>query len=546
MTKFRVIEIKINKILTSMSFYFVIFLGILTSWLVKDCLTILVFHGKSFYGRSIYYQFIILAIFSIVFTTLFLGLFSIISTVTLRKGWKINIYPTQVLRNPIKHIYYALIILAVGFSLIFLINNILTTINTTNWAYSQPVKIPVELPVGLDFRVGSYRPAENLVNSGFKSISQDGAYASIYPPLVSLINIPYLLFDENKAYLLHIGFLLLANIGCLVIASLMVREFIFPNLGLEKSYTDLIILFLFFALLIYTLSSYSFIFSIERGQTDIFALFFALLAMWVLLKKPDQIWLQVILLSFATHLKIYPAVLFLLLLKKHGKKVILPTIAVNLAFLFILGPDLALGFIKTLTSGSGIGAGIGNPWPWIGNHSPYSFTYFLAFSRPNSRLIMYILWPLLTLILVELWVGGTCILFKNYSSQNAILFVMISIPLMDLLPTISMDYRLVILSSSVLLLLGLIIKRIIQCPHPFDYFQLGIVLILLLLIGRAYTMDGEHRYALAESASFFINNKFLWSLALESVMVWNVFNFRETAPDTSVMMGEVNEVTCTM
>jgi len=416
-----------------------------------------------------------------------------------------------------------------GFSLIFFINNILIKINTTTWSYDYTSVIPLELPVGFDFRVGSYWPAQNLITTNFKHIALDGTYSTNYPPLVSLINIPYLIFDENIAYLIHSILIFLTNIACLAIVSIIAHHSIFVKIRVEKNYTYFISVSLFFILLIYTLSSYSFVFAIERGQTDIFALFFSLLSMLFFIKKPNHLCLQVFLLSIAVHLKIYPAVLFLLLFVKHGRKLFMPAITINLIFLFILGPTMAFGFLKNLTSGSGIGVGIGNQWTWVGNHSAYAFADIIARESSNYSLNLYILWPILTLISIELWFVATYILFKNYSSQNAVLFLMISISIMDLVPIISMDYRLVILSSAALLLFALIIKRIIEQSSFFDYFQLGLVMLILLFIGRPYEMSDSFRYALSENASLFVNNKFLWSLALEGIMVWNIFNTKNNS-----------------
>ncbi|MBA4376177.1 MAG: hypothetical protein C0401_08410, partial [Anaerolinea sp.] len=378
--------------------------------------------------------------------------------------WKSLNWIKNIIIETKTRVVVVLLIVATGFFSIFSINNVLTTINTSTWKYSLPKIIPAMPLIGVDFRVGSYEPAKTLLDTNFKQIRQDESYSSIYPPFVAVINIPYLLFDENTAYLWHVGFLIFANIACLALVSIMVKEFILSNLGLESMYAAIIALFLFFALLIYTLSSYSFFFSMERGNTDIFAMFFILLAMWSLLKKPEKLWLQVILLSVATHLKIYPAALFLLLFKKHGKKMILPTLVVNLALLFILGPRMALMFLQSITSGSGVGAGIGNPWSGVGNHAAYSFTMGID-TTPGEFLSsnFFVLWSIFTFIPLIFWgIAAIALFMKKYSGQNAILFLMVTVPVMDLVPTVSIDYRLVIESSAALILIALITKQLIQ------------------------------------------------------------------------------------
>ncbi len=529
-----------NNIITifkSTSLYSAIVLSSLTCWVLKNGITSLLFEGKSFGDYGLVAQFGLLVVYTTIFIVLFLALFSLLSKFfpnTLKKIEQVLDHWTEKgLQDVKKRIFIALLVLSIGFGVVILVNEVLSRINVTEWRYEVPQEIPLMLPVGWDLRIGSYQPALNLVQSNFTQIAPDGTYYSIYPPFVSFINILYLLFDENTAYLWHIGFLFFAHIACIAIAAWMIKEFVFSNLGLEKIYTDMLAIFLFFAILIYTLSSYSFMFVIERGQTDIIALLFSMLAILCLIKRPDNIWLQVILLSIATHLKIYPVVLFFVLLRKHGRKLILPAVIVNLAMLFILGPKMTYDFLLSLTSGSGLGAGIGNRWTWIGNHSAYAFADYMARTSSNYRLALYILWPICTLIPFELWFVTTYTLLKKYTALNAVLYLMVSISLMDLFPTISMDYKLVILSPVALLLIGLILKRIIQQPRWFDYFQLLLVMLILLLIGRAYAMSETAQYDLKESASFFINNKYLWCLALEAIMVWNIFNHQKMRPTVS-------------
>lgn len=527
--KSRKIEKAVENWFTSIPFYISVFLGALLVWITKTGIAGLFWKGMEFYKLDLFSQFMLMVISGFVFFSIFYILTTLIIKLIQKRPSKIRTLFQKIFdefpHDINKQVNAAILVLAIGFCTIFFINNILPKIDTKTWSYVEKDTLPVQAPVGYDFRIGSYETAQNLVASHFKQIRADGSYSSIYPPFVALINIPYLLLDENSAYLVHVGFIFLANIACIVLAALMARDYLFPVLGLEKFISNLISGFLFFGILIYTFSSYSFNFSIERGQTDIFALLLGMLTIWVLLKKPDSLWLQVILLSVATHLKIYPAVLFLILLKKHGKKLILPALAVNLVLIFILGPNLAFSFLHTITSGSGLGAGVGNIWTWIGSHSTYSFADYLARDSANRSNNLLILWPILTLLVLELWLSATFVLFKKNSPQNIVLFLLISIPLMDLFPSVSMDYKLVILSPAALLLFAIIIGQIVNRPRLFDYFQLGVILLLLLLIGRPFALSPIDSHALNQSASFFIDNKFLWSFALEGIIVWNIYQY---------------------
>jgi hypothetical protein len=105
---------------------------------------------------------------------------------------------------------------------------------------------------------------------------------------------------------------------------------------------------------------------------------------------------------------------------------------------------------------------------------------------------------------------------------------MVTIPLMNLIPTVSMDYKLVILSPAALLLFAVIIKKVLQRHNWLDYLQLVLLLIILLLIGRPYEMNPTATDYLKESASYFVNNKYLWILALEGLMIINIFRMDTT------------------
>jgi len=59
--------------------------------------------------------------------------------------------------------------------------------------------------------------------------------------------------------------------------------------------------------------SYPFIFSIERGNCDAYPQLFSVIALWLMVKRPRWLWLPVILITMAVHIKIYPAILYGLL-----------------------------------------------------------------------------------------------------------------------------------------------------------------------------------------------------------------------------------------
>jgi hypothetical protein len=497
--------------------YTAFFLSLLISWLMKDGLTRSLFLGKSFGGRNVWIQLGILSIYTLVlflfFLFLVIMLFLWFPNTAHQLRHKLDSLPGLVKENNKIRVYLVLLILGVGIGCIFFVNNVLTSIDTHNWMYRAQDTVPAAIPAGIDFREGLFRQSRMLLfgdqNSGFNS---EKPYISNYPPLVHLLSFPFLLMDENSAYLVQIGLLFLSNIICLLLVAYMVKDHLFSDLGLEGMITGSLTLFIFFAILFYTLSSYPFMFSIERGNYDIFAMVFALAAVFCLLKFPRNIWLPVILLSIATHLKIYPGILFVLLFYKHGKKMIFPTLLVNVVFLFILGIQNAQGFLQVVFRNTVMG----RPDGWVGNHSAKTFAAIIAtnFNLTTSSSFDF-LSGVFTLIPIILWCVVAILLFRQkYSERNALYLLMVSIPLMDVIPAISFDYKLVILSSAVVLLVALLIRNNIKKFNLMDFLQLASVMVILLLIGRSYVF-----FDLSQSI---ISDKYLWILFLEVLMVINI------------------------
>lgn len=435
-------------------------------------------------------------------------------------GWK-----RQLTDEPVARVMVILGLLVAGFLAIFLINNVIPHIDTETWTYSDREVFPHYPPAGNDFRVGYYWPAKYLISTHFSAIGPNNSYPSNYPPLVALTSLPYALFESMTAYQIHAALLIAANLACLWMVLQMVKRFILDGIGLSALTVNVITAILFLLMAVFTFSSYFFAYSLERGNTDIFALFFCLLAMWVLIKRPNNVWLQVILLSIAVHFKIYPIVLFALLLFKHGRRLILPALVVNVGFLFILGPKIALAFFSSFSSGVE-GVGIGNAWSNVGNHASYSF--IMGLDKSGGEYLsgtFFLLWAIAFLVPLIIW-GISCIalVLKKYSTINAMYFFMISVPIMNLLPTVSMDYKLVILGSVICLLLALIMKQFIQKFSWFDLIQMGVLLVVLLMLSRSY--------AFVDKDLFLIRDKYLWVLLLELLMAVNILKNQKACYQT--------------
>jgi hypothetical protein len=497
--------------------------GTIGTFLVKDIITPFLFAGRGFSGRSLYIR---ISLFTIYFVIIVFFLFII------QKIFKQIIFRNKPIagKNHFNPLVAALITLSLGILTIFIINNLIARIDTENWKLKGLDIIPVIEPIGNDFRVGLYWPAENLLKSGFKSIGPINTYPSVYPPLVSVLSLPYLLFNAQTAYLINTILIFVLNFMSLFFATLIINEILLKEVINDQLTRNMLSLLIFIVIAFYNFSGYSFLFSMERGNVDVIAMFFMILSIWVLITQPKNIWLQVIFLSIATHYKIYPAVLFLVLLYCHGKKLILPMLAVNLVFLFVLGPKVVWAFITSLTSG-GSGAGLGNQWSWIGNHGAYSLAQDLTNLVPSFTNHFNELFILSMLVPFLIWLLGTINILKNkYSPINAIYLLMISIPLMDLLPTISNDYKLIIESTAFLIFVGVIIFQILQNQKDKQLSLLVLVLIIMFFIARPYDMNFQYISGTKYLLSYLINNKYIWILTLEGAMVWNLFKHQEKTP----------------
>ncbi len=498
-------------------------LSFLTTLFVKDAITPLLFFGKNYGGRGIWIQLGILGAYILILFLIFLLSISILCLlfpkIAIQLRQKLDLWRKMIKADNKARIYLVLLILGFGFGGIYFVNNVLPSIDTMAWKYSAPQTVPAAYPAGIDFRVCLYRTA-NIKFFGTQAPESVVAttYTSCFPPLVDFLSMPFLLLDENSAYSVQIGLLFLGNIISLLIVAYLAKEYLFSDFGFEGINTALLAVFIFFAMLFYTFSSYPFMFSIERGNFDIYTMVFALAAVLCLFKFPRNVWLPVILLSIATHLKIYPAILFVLLFYKHGKKMILPTLLVNIVFLFILGIQNGLGFLKSLfllTSSVSNGSDY-----WVANHSATTFakiiadktnltmpSYFNVLSNSLSR--VFILVPII------LWCLAAITLFRQkYSERNALLWLMVSIPVMDMIPSTSFDYKSVILSSAVFFLLALLTRNIVKKRSLVDFIQLGAVLVILLFLGRSYVFF--------DPSQSIISDKYLWSLSLEALMVFNI------------------------
>ncbi len=436
---------------------------------------------------------------------------------------------------------YPIIFLAFCIAGVYFINSLLPSLDMEHQQFVSPKILPVGHPISMDFTRGVYLPAKHLVSGGITYPTDPSQTPDIspptlnnYPPLVMLIGVPYLVMKINTAVLVHSFMLFLANCLCLWLAVLLARESLVDESVQHKAAIDVVFVSVFILSMFLWLSSYPYLFAMERGNIDLFAAMFSLLAMWVLLKYPSRIWLQVILLSIAVHIKISPVLLFGALFFVHGAKVIIPAVVVNTVLLFIAGPANAFGFVDTVLYRF-------QPAVWVWNHSGYSFAGLLVQEvqwLAPARSVLEALFPALA-ILVAL--AAWYLLLRSGNKQRAVVLgAMITVPAMSVLLVTSIDYQLVILAGAILLLLSLILLRMCAGQGPADYLQILLVSVTVLFLTRSYL--------LMPSFPLLIRNKYPWVLLLQVLMfvqILQVVYDERTAAETNQSQGTQLEKTDT-
>lgn len=513
--------------------------GFIVTWFMRQAVTAFLLPGKLFSARSLLYKSVYYLSFS-----LLLGLLVFLVLTLLQKklsisqffqkyDQKLSDFAKRFQNNPSNRALFVLILLGISTIFTFLDTSVFTSLDLVNWTFRTTTLFPPMNPIGADFRAGFYDPARALfIGKNLTEIWSNAVNTNAYPPLVTLVGLFFQPFEENTAYVIQVFLLFTANIACLGLTIALIKRYIFSTLKLTKELVNVVSWSLFFALSFMLFASYPFIFSIERGNYDIFALLFSLLALWSMLTQPKKMWLQVIFLSIATQLKIYPALLFLLLLKKHGAKMLLPTAVVNILLFFILGPYNAAAFIQKLAAISGQS----NPYLWIGNHSSMSFVSgLLQNAYPQWFPDLATFWMVFTLAPVLIWAAvAVFFLIRPYSERMALFVFMISIPVMDVLPTVSHDYKLVILFADIALFLAFTLRNITEKPAFSHFIQLLGTFVVLLAISKSYVFYGPAQY-------YLLANKYLYILLLEVLMLWSFLSNRHFDLPEPIRAQEIHQ-----
>lgn len=308
--------------------------------------------------------------------------------------------------------------------------------------YRDGHTVPTLLPIGIDFNaVYIFASALREGIDHFVAVVAP-AGPNVYPPFVSVVMLPVTFFAPDTAYELY---------ALLLVLFLASTAYLCLDFGRGLELQPRLIL----ALLVTTVlfHSYPVNFSIERGNSDITAAFFMMLALWGMNRHRPV--LAVIALTIATQFKVYPAVLAVLLLCSFSWKPFALFCVTNLALLFVLGIRGLENFFSLLSRFSA------EPYVWTGNHSLHSWLRHAVnagvlapeMESPVRMAIFALLVAVFLLLSVLLLQRKADAVLAPGLDLGLIGMVGICFALMGLLPSTSHDYKLVIQFVPFLLLI---------------------------------------------------------------------------------------------
>ena len=285
--------------------------------------------------------------------------------------------------------------------------------------------LPLAKPTGIDFRDGLYDPAAafTTVHSG-------------WPPLALLLGRPFTLLDFSTGYAVQVGILVALAVAAAVLsAKLAMKAACDPDLSGQGRRIDATQLAL--VLGFWLMTSYGFMYEVERGNIDLYALFFALLSVWLMLRLPRSTWWPAIVLAVAINLKFYPAVLLVILFWRYRWRAVVPVVVANAVLLLITGPGNVRNTVSALTAIQSTQRSL-----WWGNHSAAALANVLRQVSGWAPSWIYV--PLI-LIPLALWALTLLLLVRRgWSDRRAVLAAAACVPVMGVVPAISHDYKLVL------------------------------------------------------------------------------------------------------
>lgn len=335
-------------------------------------------------------------------------------------------------------------------------------------AMQFPHYIPAYDVSGWDFRAILGFTESWLYGSGTPYVN-----FNIYPPLEAAFFVPFLWVDFHVAYFI---------LTMLTLAGFAWGSIFLPlSLLKDSRLTNVHLLFILTGLFSYGLQ-----FELERGQFNVIAMALCWLAIWMYHKhNHHQAWAYVF-LTLAVQLKVYPLIFVIMLAedwRTHWRTNLVKMFwfgLANFVALFVLGPKIFWEFVQSTVSRvvevnpSGTNMSVQAFFSRFAMIYPDLLPPALAAFLPSAFLALYL--ACIALLFVRMPMKGYATAINPYS------FMALTIGAM-LIPTISWDYKLAILTPPVVLFLAELEQRR-QAGDPIK--QQLILIASTLLFSAAY------------------------------------------------------------
>ena len=365
------------------------------------------------------------------------------------------------------------------------------------------VLIALAHPTGIDFRDGLYNPALAF------STAHSG-----WPPLSLLLGRPFTLVSFSTGYVIQVCILVaLAVVATALSAALGVKTVCVPDRSGQGRRVDAPLLALVMGL--WLLTSYGFMYEVERGNIDLYALVFSLLSVWLMIRSRGSAWWPAALLAVATGLKLYPAVLLVVLVWRYRWRALAPAVVTTLAALLVAGPGQLQHSLTALNS-----LQTNRHAEWWGQDSAAAMAHVLH--AHTSWAPSWIVIPLFVVPLV-LWVltmGG--LVRRGWSERGGVLAAAACVPMMLIVPTVSNDYKLV-LCVFPLAVLAAVVATMRREPGALWAVLFGVLSFAMIFLARSTIVVAPSLQA----------SKYTLLLVVQALLLAVVVLARDDAPVSS-------------
>jgi hypothetical protein len=395
---------------------------------------------------------------------------------------------------------FVLVLVAASVCVTFFFNNLVVSIGSTRGAWAPPdLVVDRMLPIGADFHNGLYVPAQELLRTG--DLYKLRLYS--YPPLPAVLALPLSFLIYGQAYRIHVGLLFLAVVISMIAIVDATRRVLSRTYPSARQAVDALAVCAGAMSTFLLVSGYGFTFALERGNFDSYALMFSALAVWLMVRDPKGAALgAIVLIAIASHLKVYPLILFAVVLWRYGWRSLVPIGAVTAALGFVAGPGNALRYVDRLRDAATNGLSF-----WIGNHSASSLATVMERTWGIEAVATT---PVLLALPLLVWlIGAVALLRTRRTAAGVVAFAALSIPVMAVLPPVSHDYKLVILYPVIAYALITAAARYVEKPAARHLIMLVSTLVLGAVISRSY----------AFSVDILVQNKYPAAVLLEIVVL---------------------------